>query len=39
MTVVETPFFLQKAPGLLTDDEREQLIVSAAERVHRAGRF
>ena len=26
MTVVETPFFLQKALGLLTDDERRQLI-------------
>jgi hypothetical protein len=26
MTVVETPFFLRKAPGLLTDEEREQLI-------------
>jgi hypothetical protein len=26
MTVAETPFFLRKAAGLLTDDEREQLI-------------
>ena len=26
MTVVETPFFLRKALGLLTDEEREQLI-------------
>jgi len=26
MTVVETPFFLRKAPGLLSDEEREQLI-------------
>ena len=26
MTVVETPFFLRKAAGLLADDEREQLI-------------
>ena len=25
MTVVETPFFLRKALGLLTDEEREQL--------------
>ena len=27
MAVVETPFFLRKALGLLTDGEREQLIV------------
>jgi hypothetical protein len=27
MTVVETPFFLRKAAALLTDDEREQLVV------------
>ena len=27
MTVVETPFFLRKAAGLLTDDERDQLTV------------
>jgi mRNA-degrading endonuclease RelE of RelBE toxin-antitoxin system len=26
MTVVETPFFLRKAAGLLTDGEREHLI-------------
>jgi hypothetical protein len=26
MTVVETPFFLRKAAGLLTDEEREHLI-------------
>jgi mRNA-degrading endonuclease RelE of RelBE toxin-antitoxin system len=26
VTVVETPFFLRKAVGLLTDEEREQLI-------------
>jgi len=26
MTVVETPFFLRKAAGLLTDREREQMI-------------
>jgi mRNA-degrading endonuclease RelE of RelBE toxin-antitoxin system len=25
MTVVETPFFLRKAAGLLTDDERDQI--------------
>jgi hypothetical protein len=27
MTVVETPFFIRKAAGLLADEEREQLIV------------
>jgi len=26
MTVVETPFFLRKAVGLLTDEERSHLI-------------
>ena len=26
MTVVETPFFLRKAAGLLTDEEREELM-------------
>ena len=26
MTVLETPFFLRKAEGLLTDGEREQLV-------------
>jgi hypothetical protein len=26
MTVVETPFFLRKAAGLLTDEQREELV-------------
>ena len=26
MTVVETPFFLRKAAGLLTNEEREELV-------------
>jgi mRNA-degrading endonuclease RelE of RelBE toxin-antitoxin system len=27
MTVVETPFFVRKAAGLLTDQERDELII------------
>jgi hypothetical protein len=30
MTVVETPFFLRKAAGLLADEERERLIAFVA---------
>lgn len=30
MTVVETPFFLRKAAGLIADEERERLIVFIA---------
>jgi hypothetical protein len=30
MTVVETPFFLRKAAGVLTEGEREQLVAFVA---------
>jgi hypothetical protein len=30
MTVLETPFFLRKAAGLLTEDERDQLVTFLA---------
>ena len=30
MTVLETPFFLRKATGLLTEDERDQLVTFLA---------